>query len=121
MEGRQLVLVLLKQKACAEAEHHSIGEISRKLLRGLHTQVHVSASVRACSVSSVSSVIKPWTFWNKLLNKLGRHRQECVGYHTLISNLVCGTFVPHTECHTLSLEFWGVCGTLEIRVCGTII
>jgi len=41
---------------------------------------------------------------------------------------VCG--IPHTHCqfsvwylvpHTLSLEFRRVCGTLEIRVCGTII
>jgi len=35
---------------------------------------------------------------------------ECVGYHTLIANLVCG-ILYHTVAHTLSQEFRRVCGS----------
>jgi hypothetical protein len=42
------VLVSLKQKACAEAEHHSIGEISCKLLRVLNTQLHGAEIAKGC-------------------------------------------------------------------------
>jgi len=99
------------------------------LLRGTSSKSHVASDFEffldtlSCLASVGWRVSKCSEVWSR--SKVGHLTCALRFPHT---QRVCG--IPHTHCefsvwyfipHTLSLEFWRVCGTLEIRVCGTIV